>query len=632
MKRYRVNVQGMTCTGCEEHVAIALKNTGATGVEVDFRRGEAIFELPNDVEVESAKKAITDANYQPGQAEEVQKPEMTSNLMRKYRMNVQGMTCTGCEQHVAVALENIGAKGINTDFGLGEAVFELPNDVKLETAKKAIADAKYQPGEAEEIQAQSQEKPDVSLGDEGNYDYDYIIIGSGGASFSSAIEAVKYDAKVAIIERGTVGGTCVNIGCVPSKTLLRAGEINHIARNNPFVGLHTSADNVDLAPLIKQKNELVTNLRNAKYVDLIDDYGFELIKGDAKFVDEKTVEVNGMKLSAKRFLIATGASPAMPNIAGLDEVDYLTSTTLLELKKVPKRLTVIGSGYIGMELGQLFHNLGSEVTLMQRSTRLLKEYDPEISEAITQALTEQGVNLVTGASFERIEQDGDVKKVHVEVNGKKRIIEADQLLVATGRTPNTATLNLQAAGVKVGSRGEIVIDEYSKTTNARIYAAGDVTLGPQFVYVAAYEGGMAAKNAIGGLNKKLNLEVVPGVTFTAPAIATVGLTEQQAKEKGYEVKTSVLPLDAVPRALVNRETTGVFKLVADAKTLKVLGAHVVAENAGDVIYAATLAVKFGLTVEDLRETMAPYLTMAEGLKLAALTFDKDVSKLSCCAG
>ena len=171
-----------------------------------------------------------------------------------------------------------------------------------------------------------------------------------------------------------------------------------------------------------------------------------------------------------------------------------------------------------------------------------------------------------------------------------------------------------------------------KTTNSRIYSAGDVTLGPQFVYVAAYEGGLAARNAIGGLNQKVNLEVVPGVTFTSPSIATVGLTEQQAKEKGYEVKTSVLPLDAVPRALVNRETTGVFKLVADAKTLKVLGAHVVAENAGDVIYAATLAVKFGLTVGDLRETMAPYLTMAEGLKLAVLTFDKDVSKLSCCAG
>ncbi|HEO8421335.1 mercuric reductase [Niallia circulans] len=546
--------------------------------------------------------------------------------MKKYRVNVQGMTCTGCEEHVAVALENMGANGIEVDFRRGEAVFELPNDVEVETAKKVIAEAKYQPGEVEEIQLQEM----VQLGDEG--DYDYIIIGSGGAAFSSAIEAVKYGAKVAMIERGTIGGTCVNIGCVPSKTLLRAGEINHLAKNNPFVGLHTSAGEVDLAPLIKQKNELVTELRNSKYVDLIDDYGFELIEGEAKFVDEKTVEVNGALISAKRFLIATGASPAKPNIPGLNEVDYLTSTSLLELKKVPKRLVVIGSGYIGMELGQLFHNLGSEVTLMQRSERLLKEYDPEISESVEKSLVEQGINLVKGATYERIEKNGDIKKVLVEVNGKKRIIEADQLLVATGRTPNTATLNLQAAGVEIGSRGEIIIDDYSRTTNTRIYAAGDVTLGPQFVYVAAYQGGVAAGNAIGGLNKKLNLEVVPGVTFTGPAIATVGLTEQQAKDKGYEVKTSVLPLDAVPRALVNRETTGVFKLVADSKTMKVLGAHVVAENAGDVIYAATLAVKFGLTIDDIRETLAPYLTMAEGLKLAALTFDKDVSKLSCCAG
>ena len=552
--------------------------------------------------------------------------------MNKFKVNISGMTCTGCEKHVESALEKIGAKNIESSYRRGEAVFELPDDIEVESAIKAIADANYHPGEAEEIQVQSEKRTDVSLNDEGNYDYDYIIIGSGGAAFSSAIEAVTLNAKVAMIERGTVGGTCVNVGCVPSKTLLRAGEINHLAKNNPFVGLHTSASNVDLAPLVKQKNDLVTEMRNEKYVNLIDDYGFELIKGEAKFVNENTVEVNGNQITAKRFLIATGASSTEPNIPGLDEVDYLTSTSLLELKKVPNRLTVIGSGYIGMELGQLFHNLGSEVTLIQRSERLLKEYDPEISEAITKALTEQGINLVTGATYERVEQDGDIKKVHVEINGKKRIIEAEQLLIATGRKPNTESLNLHAAGVEVGSRGEIVIDDYLKTTNSRIYSAGDVTLGPQFVYVAAYEGGIITDNAIGGLNKKIDLSVVPAVTFTNPTVATVGLTEEQAKEKGYDVKTSVLPLDAVPRAIVNRETTGVFKLVADAETLKVLGVHIVSENAGDVIYAASLAVKFGLTIEDLTETLAPYLTMAEGLKLVALTFDKDISKLSCCAG
>ena len=526
--------------------------------------------------------------------------------MNKFKINIQGMACTSCEEHVQVALESIGAKNILVSFCRSEAVFELPDDVKVESAKRAIDEAKYQPGEIEEVSPQ-----DVMLGNEG--DYDLLIIGSGGAAFSAAIKAIDYGAKVGMIERGTVGGTCVNIGCVPSKTLLRAGE-------------------VELAPLIKQKNELVSELRKQKYEDLIDEYGFDLIQGEAKFIDKNTVEVNGEKLSAKRFLIATGASPSLPLIAGLDEVNYQTSTTLLELKKLPKRLTVIGYGYIGMELGQLFHNLGSEVTLMQRNERLLKEYDPEISEAIEKVLIEQGINLVKGATFEHVEQAGEIKKVRVTVDGKKKVVESEQLLVATGRKTNTDSLNLRAAGVEVGKRKEILINYYARTSKDKIYAAGDVTLGPQFVYVAAYEGRIVADNAIGGLNKKLNLSVVPGVTFTNPSIATVGLTEEQAKEKGYEVKTSVLPLDAVPRAMVNRETTGVFKLVVDSKTLKVLGVHSVSENAGDVIYAATLAVKFGLTVEDLKESLAPYLTMSEGLKLAALTFDKDVSKLSCCAG
>lgn len=546
--------------------------------------------------------------------------------MNKFKVNIQGMTCAGCEKHVESALEKIGAKNIESSFRRGEAVFELPNEIEVESAKKAIDEAKYQPGEIEEVQ--SEEK--IVLGDEG--DYDLLIIGSGGAAFSAAIKSVEYGAKVAMIERGTVGGTCVNIGCVPSKTLLRAGEINHLAKVNPFIGLQTSAGKVELAPLVKHKDELVSELRNQKYVNLIDEYGFELIEGEAIFVDENTVEVNGKKLSAKRFLIATGVSPSLPPISGLEKVDYLTSTTLLELKTVPKRLTVIGSGYIGMELGQLFHNLGSEVTLMQRRERLLKEYDQEISEAVEKALIEQGINLVKGATFERVEQEGQIKKVHVTVDGKKKVVESEQLLVATGRKPNTDALKLSAAGVEVGKRKEILINDYARTSNEKIYAAGDVTLGPQFVYVAAYEGGIVADNAIGGLNKKLDLSVVPGVIFTNPSIATVGLTEEQAKEKGYEVKKSVLPLDAVPRAIVNRETTGVFKLVADAKTSKLLGVHIVSENAGDVIYAATLAVKFGLTVEDLKDSLAPYLTMAEGLKLAALTFDKDVSKLSCCAG
>lgn len=547
---------------------------------------------------------------------------MTEN---QYKLPIQGMTCPGCEAHVTEALKKTGAKHVSADFRRGEATFVLSED-RIKKAKDNIVTSGYQPGK-EEIQSSK-----LVVQNNEKEDYDLLIIGSGGAAFSAAIRASENGAKVAMVERGTVGGTCVNIGCVPSKTMLRASEINRFAKNNPFTGLQTSAGSADLAKLIEQKDELVSQMRQEKYIDLIDEYGFDLIRGEATFIDKKTIQVNGNNITAKSYLIATGAAPAIPEISGLKDIDFLTSTTALELKNVPKRLAVIGSGYIAAELGQMFHNLGTEVTLMQRSDRLFKTYEPEVSEAIDEALTEQGLNLITGVTYQKVEQKGHTKNVYIEVNGGEQVIEADQILVATGRKPNTKALNLEAAGVKTGKKGEVLTNEYLQTTNDRIYAAGDVTLGPQFVYVAAYEGGIVANNALGLAKRKIDLRFVPGVTFTNPSIATVGLTEQQAKEKGYDVKTSVLPLDAVPRALVNHETTGVYKLVVDAQTQKLIGVHIVSENAGDVIYAATLAVQFGLTIEDLKDSFSPYLTMAEGLKLAALTFDKDVSKLSCCAG
>ncbi|MFD2761778.1 MULTISPECIES: mercury(II) reductase [Bacillaceae] len=545
--------------------------------------------------------------------------------VNQYKLPVQGMTCTGCEEHVTEALEQAGAKNVSANFRRGEAIFQLSEDW-IDQAKQNIEETGYHPDE-EEIQTTGSF---VAFDRDG--DYDLLIVGSGGAAFSAAIKASENGAKVAMVERGTVGGTCVNIGCVPSKTMLRAGDINGLAQNHPFNGLQTGAGGVNLAKLTEQKDELVSQMRQEKYINLIDEYGFDLIRGEASFVDEKTIQVNGEHITAKSFLIATGANPAVPDIPGLKDVDYLTSTTALELKEVPKRLAVIGSGYIAAELGQMFHNFGTDVTLMQRSERLFKTYEPEVSDAIDEALREQGINLITGVTYQKVEQNGDTKSVTIEVNGEKQVIEADQILVATGRKPNTESLNLEAASVKTGKKGEVLTNEFLQTTNDRIYAAGDVTLGSQFVYVAAYEGGIVADNALGVTKRKIDLRFVPGVTFTNPSIATVGLTEQQAKAKGYDVKTSVLPLDAVPRALVNQETTGVYKLIVDGQTRKLIGAHIVSENAGDVIYTATLAVQFGLTIDDLTNSFAPYLTMAEGLKLAALTFDKDVSKLSCCAG
>lgn len=621
-KAFRMPVEGMTCTDCEQHVVRALEGAGAADATADFRRGEARFRAAGSVEQETLVKAVEAAGYEPGPIEAA----TPTDAGQRFRMAVGGMTCADCEGHVAAALGRAGASAATADFRRGEARFTAPATVDRAALATAVKEAGYQPGVLEAVEPARR----AHRGGDGA-GYDLAVIGSGGGAMAAAIRATELGARVVMVERGTLGGTCVNIGCVPSKTLLRGGDVYYQAGHHPFAGVETRAGKVDLAALVAQKDELVQRLRREKYEDLIAEYGWEVVRGEACFVDDRTLEVDGRRIRAKHYVVATGASPAVPPIPGLAASDYLTSTTALELERVPERLVVVGSGYIALELGQLFRHLGSEVTLMQRSPRILKEYDPEIGEAVHEVLTEQGIELVTGARFERVEGDARGRRVHVEVSGKERTVEGDELLVATGRTPNTAALHLDRAGVKTGDRREIVVDDFGRTSNPRVYAAGDVTLGPQFVYVAAYEGALAAENALNGAERRLDLRAVPGVTFTNPAIATVGLTEAQVRAAGHQVKASVLPASAVPRALVNRDTHGVFKIVADSETDRILGVHVVAENAGDMIYAGVLAVKFNLTVRDLTETLAPYLTMSEGLKLAAQTFGRDVSKLSCCA-
>jgi mercuric reductase len=450
---------------------------------------------------------------------------------------------------------------------------------------------------------------------------------------SAAITATEAGARVAMVERGTIGGTCVNIGCVPSKTLLRGSEIYHQAAHHPFRGIETTAAGVDMSRFVDQKDELVSQMRNDKYADLIEDYGWELIRGEARFLDEQTIEVGGRRIKAGAYVIATGADPEVPSIPGLQEAGYLTSTSALALTEIPSSLFVIGAGYIALELGQFFNRLGSKVTIMQRGEQLLGEYEPEIGELLRQVLTEQGIKVITRANVERVEgtQGSKGKKVHLTIDAKTELCEADQILVATGRTPNTAELNLGAAGVEVDERGAIRIDERLRTTNPRVWSAGDVTLGPQFVYAASYEGKLAAENALNNADHAVDFTALPAVIFTYPQVAVVGLTERQAREGGYTVKSRVLPLDVVPRARVNHDTVGLVKLVAEEMSNRILGVHIVSENAGDVIYAGTLAVKHGLTIEDLVDSFAPYLTMAESLKLAAQSFDRDVHKLSCCA-
>lgn len=544
------------------------------------------------------------------------------------RMSVAGMTCGHCEARVCRALEGAGALEAEADFRRGEAVFDPPEGAYAETLRESVRQAGYEPGPVEWIGREAER----AWADGGGYEYDLAVIGSGGGAFAAAIRAVDSGARVVMIERGTIGGTCVNVGCVPSKTLLRAAETNHRAGHHPFGGAETKAEAVDYGALVAQKDGLVEDLRNEKYADLVDEYGWEMIRGEASFVDGETLRVGERTVRAGAYIVATGARPSVPEVPGLEEVGYLTSTTNMELGEVPGSMLVIGAGYVGLEQGQLMSRIGSRVTVMQRGPRLLAEGEPEVSEAMREGLEREGIEVLTGVRIERAEgtEDGR-KRLHLTVDGENRVLEGDEILVAAGRVPNVEELGLGRAGVELDERGAVRVDEGLATTNPKVWAVGDVTLGPQYVYVAAHEGAMAADNALSGEGKTLDFGALPGVMFTDPQAATVGLTEARARAAGWGVETSVLPLSAVPRALVNRDTLGVIKLVAEAGTGRLLGAHVVAENAGDVIYAATLAVRFRLTVSDLADGFAPYLTMSEGLKLAAQTFGRDVSKLSCCA-
>ncbi|HET9123424.1 MAG TPA: mercury(II) reductase, partial [Solirubrobacteraceae bacterium] len=378
------------------------------------------------------------------------------------------------------------------------------------------------------------------------------------------------------------------------------------------------------------KAALVERLRQEKYIDLIGEYGIELRTGTARLTGPHTVQVDGEQISAGAILIATGARPAVPPIDGLADAGYLTSTSALEVTDAPKRLAVIGANAVGLELGQMFGNFGTRVTFISRRA-VTPRSEPEISQTIREVLESQGHTVLEHATTRRVRAADGGKVLDVRVGSERVEVRVEEILVATGRQPNTEGLGLDALGVKTDARGSIVVDEQQRTSVPSIYAAGDVTIQPQFVYVAAAGGATAAQNALEGDSSRLDFSNLPQIIFTSPQIALAGLTEAQARAQGFEVQTSLLSLQAIPRALVNGDTTGLFKLVAEADTGRLLGASIIADSAGEVIQSAVLAIKAGMTTEELASTWAPYLTMAEGLKLAAQTFGRDVAKLSCCA-
>ena len=545
---------------------------------------------------------------------------MTTTTLR-----ITGMTCDHCARTVEGALNELAGVAARVSYWEGLAWVESKAEIGAESLVGAVKTKGYGASLLDGKGA------DPRRG--GGRGLHIAIIGSGSAAFACAIRAADEGAKVTLIEANTLGGTCVNTGCVPSKIMIRAANIAHLRSEQPFVGLGTCMPTVDRPALVAQQQARVGDLRQAKYQSILDaNASLSLIRGIARFKDAHTLVVTAgdgseQALVADRILIATGARPMIPPIPGLEEAPYWTSDEALVAEDMPKHLIVLGGSAVGLELGQAYLRFGVRVTLIELFTLLPRE-DAAIGAALKDILKDEGMRILTDTEVKSVAFEGS--KFHLDTGPET--IAGDRLLVATGRKPNTEGLGLEKAGVETDPHGVIKIDDHLRTTAEHVYTAGDCcTDQPQLVYVAAAAGTRAAVNMTGG-DAELDLSTVPAVVFTDPQVATVGLTEEAARAQGIEVESRMLALDNVPRALANFDTRGFIKLVAEKGSGRLLGSQVLAAEGGEIIQTAALAIRLRMTVPELANELFPYLTMAEGLKLCAQTFTKDVKQLSCCAG
>ncbi len=544
-------------------------------------------------------------------------------------LHITGMTCEHCVHSVEKALRSApGVESAKVSLRENRATVTFVSPVSAEALVRNVEQAGYG---AQLIGETSAATPARSGAHSGQTHV--AIIGSGGAAMAAALKAVERGARVTLIERGVIGGTCVNIGCVPSKIMIRAAHIAHLRRESPFdSGISAQQPDIRRDKLLAQQQGRVEELRHAKYESILESSpSITVLHGEARFENSHTLIVSradggSHEVRFDRCVIATGARPAIPPIPGLADTPYWTSTDALASDTIPERLAIIGSSVVAVELAQAFARLGSTVSILARNRLLFRE-DSAVGEALTNAFRAEGIEVLEQTQARKVAHHAGAFMLTTG-NGEVR---ADRLLVATGRTPNTDTLNLSAVGVKLDPRGSIIIDRAMRTSSADIYAAGDCTDQPQFVYVAAAAGTRAAINVTGG-EAALDLTAMPAVIFTDPQVATVGYSEAEAHHEGLETDSRLLPLENVPRALANFDTRGFIKLVVEAGSGRLIGVQAVAPEAGELIQAAALAIRARMTAQELGDQLFPYLTMVEGLKLCAQTFTKDVRQLSCCAG
>ncbi|GAC1585884.1 MAG: mercury(II) reductase [Ginsengibacter sp.] len=463
--------------------------------------------------------------------------------------------------------------------------------------------------------------------------YNLVIVGGGSAAFAAAIKANDQGLKTLIINGGLpLGGTCVNVGCVPSKFLIRAAESVYKSTHSSFDGITFTGPSVDFQKIIKQKTKVVEDMQHRKYADLLKGLSHvSVVTGMAKFIGDRTIEVDGIQYEGLKVIIATGASTFIPKIEGLDSVPYLTSTTLFELEQLPRSLVILGAGYIALEIAQAYNRFGSKVTILQRSKNILSKQTKDISDELANHLVDDGIFILTETMINKIWKEGEEIKINYTHNDIQETLSSSHLLVAIGTTPNTINLQLDKVKVNTEHNGYIIVDEYLSTSNPDIFAVGDVTNLPAYVYTAAYEGGIAVQNAFNETKQRTDFNIVPWVVFTDPQVAGVGMDEKEAQEKGISFQVTTLSLSEIPRSIAALDTRGFIKLIRDTETDLLIGARVVAPEGGELIMEIGLAIKYKIPVKELAGMFHPYLTLSEGIKLAALSFTMDILKMSCCA-
>ncbi|WP_456422772.1 mercury(II) reductase [Lutibacter sp.] len=549
---------------------------------------------------------------------------MAKKYIKIISLKITGMTCDGCAKSIEKKVSKLnGITQNNVNYKKGEGNFSF--DKKVVSKENII----------QEIEKTGLYKVENELNSNTNH-FDLIIIGGGSAAFSAAIKAESIGLSTLMINGGlNFGGTCVNVGCIPSKNLIRVAETVYQASHSNFKGVQPKGVNIDFTQIIKDKKELTATLQQHKYIDVVSDFkNLTMLKGWAKFVDNKTIIVNDKDTyTAIKFIIATGATTNIPNIEGLNNIDYLTNISLFDLEEKPESLTIMGAGYIGLEIAMAYNRLGVKVRIIEFTDRPLRSQAKDISAILETQLKNEGIEIFPNYRAQKFENKGTKTIIHCKRSDGSitQLKESGRILIVTGIKPNTFRLGLKNTTLKLDKNGHIIVNGMMETNLSNIYAAGDVINTPSFVYTAATEGNTAVINAFTGENKIVDYASLPWVVFTDPQIAGAGLDEIMAEKQGIPFEVSKIKLKDVPRAIVANDTRGFIKLIRNIKTDKLIGARVIAPEGGELIQQLSMAIKYGITIKELAESFYPYLTLSEGIKLAAITFGKDISKLSCCA-